>query len=209
MKRLLIKRRGFTLVELVLVLTVLAVLAGMVVPMVGGLEISTPYGQKSPEQIATEHTMQQIRDAIMGRPSRPGAWSDLGQRPETFAVFADPNVLLSEMPPLGLPGHLQNFDPVTRLGWRGPYLTGVTRLIDAWGNPLVMQIDVNADGVVDAFDLRYARLVSAGPDGILQTPVGSGVAVPGADPGSHLTLSEFGEDYDDLVLFFRTADVRQ
>ena len=63
-------------------------------------------------------------------------------------------------------------------------------LADPWGNPVVLQMPTN---VLDDDECwRFARLVSAGPDGILQTP---GAAVPARpDRG------------DDLVLFLNRAD---
>ncbi|MEL6898436.1 MAG: hypothetical protein AAFP90_20255 [Planctomycetota bacterium] len=41
---------------------------------------------------------------------------------------------------------------------------------DAWGNPIVLQQPVSASGGASRDSTLYARLVSAGPDGVLQTP---------------------------------------
>ena len=86
------------------------------------------------------------------------------------------------------PRALQSFDPVTRLGWRGPYVApsgaqyainvpmgftsdygkdGDPGVSDAWGRPIVIQIPTH-DSVPD---WQYARLVSAGPDGKIDTPL--------------------------------------
>jgi len=195
---------GFTLIELVLVIAVLVILAGLVVPLLTDLRIATFDGEKTPEEIATEQTMRQIRDAIMGTSQQPGMWPDLGHRPEYFPLH--PNVLLLETAPAELPTNLQAFDPVTGLGWRGPYLAGLSSLIDAWGNPLVIQVNfdgsvgVSGHPTIDASEARYARLVSAGPDGAIDTPpdVMDPRLLPGPDD----------PEYDDLVLFFRVADMR-
>lgn len=54
---------------------------------------------------------------------------------------------------------------------------GEPALIDPWGNPYVLQIPpaqafspAGATNVPDVVRFRYARIVSAGPDGILRTP---------------------------------------
>lgn len=87
---------------------------------------------------------------------------------------------------------LPAYDAVTRRGWRGPYLRGAgakyqvdvargfTRLygeagdptpVDGWGRPIVLQQPVLDGTAASAKDLRFARLVSAGPNGVLDTPV--------------------------------------
>ena len=44
---------------------------------------------------------------------------------------------------------------------------GDSGFIDAWGNPIVLQIDFNIDNVITANEARAARLVSAGPNGTI------------------------------------------
>ncbi len=194
---------GFTLIELILVVMVLAILAGVVVPLLGGLgNISTPLGPKSDRLIVTETSMRAIQDAIIGTESRPGAWTDLGRKPNLFPI--DLSLLLSQVHP-----DAADFDPVTKIGWRGPYLkTGSSNLVDGWGNLLKIFIpDINQNSKIDRSELQYARLVSAGADGILDT-VESNLEdyIPGgSDPSTGLTLEECG---DDVLLFFFIADTR-
>ena len=201
---------GFTLIELILVVMVLAILAGVVVPLLGGLgNISTPLGPKSDRLIVTETSMRAIQDAIIGTESRPGAWTDLGRKPNLFPI--DLSLLLSQVHPTAA-----DFDPVTKIGWRGPYLrgatgstaTGTSNLVDGWGNLLKIFIpDINENSKIDRSELQYARLVSAGADGILDT-VESNLEdyIPGgSDPSTGLTLEECG---DDVLLFFFIADTR-
>lgn len=61
---------------------------------------------------------------------------------------------------------------------------------DAWGNPIVLQQPVPITGGFSATSTMHARLVSAGPDGVLNTP--SMVLEP--------TAQEIG---DDLVVYLR------
>lgn len=184
-------RRGLTLLELIVVLTILVALAGIgLVRMGPGLRLNVGGEALTPEEIATRQTMAVVRSAILGSDSgTPGFRQDTGRYPETMAeLFVQP----TDVP---------EFNPAYRSGWRGPYIqpsgvrytvdlaTGFTvdygddgdpAVLDGWGRPLVLQQD----------DTENLRLVSAGPNRVLNT-------FDDAD-GT-------GRD-DDLVLFLRIAD---
>jgi prepilin-type N-terminal cleavage/methylation domain-containing protein len=189
------KRRGLTLLELIVVLLVLVALAGIAVPLIdrviSGPAFQTPSGEKSALEIASETTMLRIREAIMGAGGNPGYYGDMRELPEYMEdLFVRP-------------AGAADFDPNTRLGWRGPYLLTATgtypandiygtkdapAAIDAWGNPIVIQHPTSGDA-------DYARLVSAGPDGVLNTP-------RTADAPSKEICA------DDVVEYLRIADPR-
>ena len=189
------ERRGFTMVELVIVMIILAILAGLVVPLIGGFgQISTPGGPKSGRQIGTETTLSNIRDTFVSTGTTTGLWADMGHIPNRLPRTIG-QMFLSTPPLAGTP----LFDPVTKIGWRGPYLKQATGLypditdihrmtgntwsadnftanygneddpilVDAWGNPIVLQIDFDSDGTITTNEARAARLVSAGPDGVI------------------------------------------
>ncbi|MCG8650317.1 MAG: prepilin-type N-terminal cleavage/methylation domain-containing protein [Pirellulales bacterium] len=197
---------GFTLVELVIVLLVMAALAGMMIPMIASFRsIDTPTGKKSAEQIATESTLNRIRNAILGNNSVAGYWSDMAHRRATFPVNLSPLFIQ--------PGSVPHYNPVTQIGWRGPYLhstgqdaSGNPTMIDAWGNPILLQADFDGDGTVGELELPFVRLVSLGEDEILQATATPQNMMPGADASTQLTLTESG---DDVVMFLRTADTRR
>ncbi len=200
-------RTAFTLVELVLVLVILAALTAMIMPLLGGFEISTPTGDKSPEQVVTEATMNTIRDAVMGTPSSSGMWADMGQRPDLFPQ--NPDFLLFEFAyVVATPQYsgVREFDPVSKTGWRGPYLVGHSNVIDAWGNDILIQVDFDDSKVVDSGEAMYARLVSAGPNEIYETTLAAGIVPGDGVPANELSLAECG---DDIVVFFRVADTRE
>jgi len=182
------RRRGLTLLELLVVLTILAVAAGIVVPMVAnitsGESFHTPGGPKSAQRIATEATMTRVHDAIMGSGENPGYFGDLGElpwpqdgsrqdHPQLRYLFVNP----------ATEDNTGDFDPNTRRGWRGPYVLGSTgryavegprgfhdlygengdpALIDAWGSPIVIMLR-SESGRTNAY------LVSAGKDAALGT----------------------------------------
>jgi prepilin-type N-terminal cleavage/methylation domain-containing protein len=183
------RRRGLTLLELLAVLTILAVVAGIVVPMVAnitsGESFHTPGGPKSAQRVATEATMTRVRDAIMGSGENPGYYGDLGtlpwpqdgsrqDHPQLRYLFVNP----------ATEDDTRDFDPNTRRGWRGPYVLGSTghytvdvprglldlygengdpALIDAWGSPIVIALR-SQSGRMNGY------LVSAGKDAVLGTP---------------------------------------
>ncbi len=208
-------RPGFSLIELVLVVMVLAILAGLVIPLIGNF---TPGGEKSEKQIVTETSMLAIRDAILGTSTSFGAWSDLGQQPALFPT--DPFWLTLKYEQLSsLAPHIYAkgpFDPGTKIGWRGPYLKGgfrdsedSTAFRDGWNKSLTIFVpDTNEDSVIDSSEITYARLVSTGEDLTLQTvEENTKKYIPGGtDTDTRLTLADCG---DDIVLFFLVGDTRE
>lgn len=184
---------GMTLAELTVVLAVLGVLLAMVLP-----SLSSSYENSS--RTVTDLALKQVRETILGT-----YYDDAF---ETLPYPLDP--VRVEHPQLAylfvapLPG--LTFDPVTRRGWRGPYLLsgpggkyvisasrgftprygldGDPAPLDGWGHPIVLQQPVMTGSAASSKDLLFARLVSAGPNGILETPWN--VLVP--------TLAERGDD---------------
>jgi type II secretory pathway pseudopilin PulG len=197
-----------TLLELVLVVAVMAILAGMVVPLLGGV---TDTAQND----GTRVSLSEMRDVIMGREGLPGYYGDLRRIPTTVADLFRVNTTL--------PAALQSYDPQTRQGWRGPYLMYATggygntlppanpadptssyyaapgdpAIRDAWGRPIVIQWPTVGTAEQQQ---RFVRLVSAGPDGIIQTPPTA--LTVGGNPWP--APSQRG---DDIVVFLRVADV--
>lgn len=85
-----------------------------------------------------------------------------------------------------------------------PYgLTGDLAAADPWGNPIVIQIPPSSafsGSTAEAKIFRYARLVSAGPDGTLSTPLDDRL-------GGMLPDGSSAARGDDLVLFLNRSDV--
>lgn len=154
-------------------MAILVALAGILVPLVSGVrEDSTVAG--------TTASMQSIRNGIISAGSdRPGYLSDVGGLPATIRdLFVKPDGVLL-------------FDRFTARGWRGPYMQGATgtyridasrgflpaygadddpALNDAWGRSIIIQVPTAAADPDPKQRNQFARIVSAGADGILQTP---------------------------------------
>lgn len=149
-------RRGFTLIEVVVVLAFLGTIIGMTMPTLAGLI-------RTDKEQATQAQVEQVWRAIFGDPAKGefGYFGDMGRLPSTLAELIDQGgqvafhtsgTVLDAM----LPGATHQGNIGT--GWRGPYLrdffSTTDLLSDAWGRPLT---------------LNNARVVSDGPDGLATT----------------------------------------
>lgn len=201
-------QRAFTVVELVVVLTIVAVTATIVIVAVGEVAATS-------RADATRIALANVRAAIVGDTRRPGGY------------LADMRVLPSRIADLfRRPASAAPFDVATRLGWRGPYLSpqhgfyevdiehGFTLHygderdpvpLDGWQKPIVLQVpDVDGDGLRSPEELRHARLVSAGDDGEIDTPrTGTDASAPGT-----ALLPSRAQCDDDLVAYLHVADER-
>ncbi len=170
------RRRGLTLLELVVVLTILVALGAMVVPVLRGS------GEQSSET-TTDATLIAVRDALLHY------WSDT----KYVVLTGDPAVEDQRFQVRWLfenPSTSDTFDPDTRIGWNGPYLVNQTgrytvdvargfrnqygtettnelekdpAVVDSWtASPIIIQATRNTnEGYWDI------RIVSAGPDGVV------------------------------------------
>ncbi len=204
--------RGSTLIELLAVVVVLATIATLVV-------------SRSEDSIAacddatTATTMTSLRDAIAGSVSRghdatPGYLADVGKLPLTISDL------------LRKPSSIPAFDVDRGIGWRGPYVSapsvpfavnaasgftavyampGDPVVLDAWQRPIVLQVpDANGDGTPETSDFAHARLVSAGRNGVIETPRTDAASASGS--AYFPSLAACG---DDVVLYVKVADQRQ
>ncbi len=113
------------------------------------------------------------------------------------------------------PGSIEPYDPHYRVGWRaawldigstGRYVVDATRgfttsygedddsaPLDAWFNPIVIQLPNTVSGSITDEEVEAVRLVSAGPDGILDTP-------------TNVLTPTVAQKNDDVVLYLRRED---
>jgi prepilin-type N-terminal cleavage/methylation domain-containing protein len=223
----LLKRNGrftshaFTMIEMLVVVCILAAMAGLVVPLMGTT-------QDDSMRNVTIASMGAVRDAIMGASTTPGYYQDMkyvnGIAPSNKApqwirdLFVRPRRDGMRSAPTDLEVDLvPEYDPATRKGWRGPYLNTTTdkyvvdnannfttaygfqdmdgidpdtsdpAVLDAWRRPIVLQ-------VFDPASLDDVRLVSAGPNGVIDT-----------DPAKDRAALQAAGVGDDVVLFLRPS----
>ena len=206
------KRGGLTLLELVIVVAILAIVAGFIIP-------SGVYLENRAKYTAAKASLAAIRDAIVGTASQPGYYSDTGQYPNTLQdLFVQPAGVAA-------------FNRDTNRGWRGPYLlnanatypaytngflgptsptpygttgnpanygtTGDSAVVDPWGNVIILQWPTSG---TPAQNQAFIRLISAGPDGTVETPQ----VDPGDPSEPYYPLP--ADRGDDIVLFINHAD---
>ena len=217
------RRGGLTLLELLVVLTILIALATIVVPVIGG------YGTKS-QQIGARENLQRLQDLLvnqyqadMGELPRPSpATVAAGTRPDhpqLRYLFLNPDTedITSTSTATLLSGRI----------WRGPYVLsrgsryvvnttnnfttvygigdvldgsgnlttpGDPTVVHAWGHPIVIQVPNTTGGATpSATDITYTRLVCAGPNGVIDT-------------SETIDMPTAAQRGDDIVLFLYRAD---
>jgi prepilin-type N-terminal cleavage/methylation domain-containing protein len=224
------RRRGLTLLELLVVLTILISLATIIVPVIG------TFGRKS-QQTATRENLLRIQellvnqyradmqdDAGRGEMPRPNLVkfpsSGRQNHPQLRYLFVNPDTeditattgttLLSTRhwngPYVRLAGAryqldaANNFTNAYGLGdvttGTPPVITspGDPTILDAWGRPIVIQEpSTHGEFTPDATDKTYTRLISAGPNGKIDTlPT---VLMPNkADRGDDVVIFVFRDD---------------
>lgn len=137
-KLTLVHQQGFTLLEIVLVLFLLALMASSTLFLTQGVEDQAKYD-------ATKQRLNMIRTAIIGdtrrtingRPEISGFAADMGRLPECLRELLDPvNCDNDEV----LQAWDQDVDSQVWAGWRGPYLIGNSEISgevhfrDGYGN---------------------------------------------------------------------------
>jgi prepilin-type N-terminal cleavage/methylation domain-containing protein len=134
--------RGFTLLELVVVMAVLGILVAAATPSVVQRIMDSRIDQ-------TRAEAQSLYDGMVGKPaeSQFGFVGDLGRLPSSFTELAQQG---------SLPGYTTSTTRGVGMGWRGPYVN--------------MGTTAN-DYLTDAFGRAYTgaasgQVRSAGPDGI-------------------------------------------
>jgi prepilin-type N-terminal cleavage/methylation domain-containing protein len=135
---------GFTLIEVIIVIAILAVVAGAMAPL------AVQSINSSRRDLTIKH-QELIYRTIFGDPSAPGSGflSDIGRLPalDLAELTAPGRLPLYSLQPCGV-----------GMGWRGPYLLEGTNAaglpVDGWGTPMV---------------LLGGQIRSAGPDQDMNT----------------------------------------
>ncbi len=203
-------RAAFSLLELIVVLVILMATAVLVMPLFSP-KVVTPDGKvRTANEITTQSTMHVIRDAMVGK---EGVMENLAHQPD--ALPREISDLVNEDAPTHVASaapELTSFNPFFGIGWRGPYLNstgkndaGKPTIVDGWGHEFELQVDFDSNGQIDEEESRYIRVVSAGPNGEIETPGDEFNMKPGQNENAQLTKEECG---DDLVLFFCVPDDR-
>ena len=240
-------RRGLTLLELVVVLTILVALATLIVPTMGFL------GSKS-QAVSTQENLQRLQELLVNRyiPDMGGSTyvPPVGVTAPNPYAASGTNIgnMVANLPAPGAVGYAarNTFHPQLRYlyvnpdsnpetmtwtsgatvlsvrRWQGPYVehTGGTyavssgtatnnftteygqdgdpTVLDAWARPIVIQVPTQPDPTTGEPGVNFARLVSAGPNGVIDTS--EDVTMPTLD------YSATGRG-DDVIMFLFHNDL--
>lgn len=154
-------RKGFTLVEIIVILVVLSILAAVAIPM--ALRIFEVTAEDT-----TREEMNNIKKALLGDPQKLqtsfrndfGFLGDIGCLPSTALGGLDRLITQGTYP-----GWTFNITQQAGAGWKGPYITGTPGedfKKDQWGNDYTY---TPGAGVCPL----NATLTSNGPDGLPST----------------------------------------
>ena len=151
--------KGFTLVELIVVISIIGILTSVVLPRLSGAreKARVALAQVELSQISTAFNIHHDDTGVYPNSADSFCRTDPGSSNET-----DLSVAAGSLVSNGL----------SLSGWNGPY---VSQAVDPWGNPYYLDEDyqclattVGCKGIADAdSDSGSSVLVSCGPNGAL------------------------------------------
>jgi len=140
-------KKGFTLIELILVIIVIGILAAIAVPKIMDFIGSS-------KEAVTKNKLVMIKSAIVGNPDvkAGGTAYDRGYLGDVGHIPPNLNALVDQ----SYDPQAQNWNKFDQIGWNGPYISDVvngTFMYDAWDRVL-------------QYDSANRIITSAGPNGV-------------------------------------------
>ena len=111
---------GISLIEVSVVLVILVALAGLGLPYVRSTIDDS-------ECSLTDVTLQNVKSAIMGSPTAPGFVGDMNRMPYNLEELTTCTISTVIPHSCATTTQLTSYNPSSQSGWRGPYVSKVTR----------------------------------------------------------------------------------
>ena len=128
------KKSGFTLMEIMIVIIVIAVLASVAGPMIGNI---TDQGRAS----ATKSKLSNLKSALISYQGDVGRFPATNAKPGNLSAFCQSDILCSENEDLNVLVCNDNKVRVKnyKRKWKGPYMDSdpTDFMYDSWGNAIV------------------------------------------------------------------------
>ena len=137
-----INQKGFTLIELVIIIVILGIVASVAIPRFGAFTESSKIN-------ATRDEMRLIKQAIVGNPAVVSGGQYVDRGFEGDVGFPPSNLADLVRKPDSIPA----YERISRIGWNGPYLdsAGNIYLYDSWDSAY-------------SYDPSARTLTAVGPD---------------------------------------------
>lgn len=178
-------RRGFTLIEVIVVAAIIAILAGILVPMI----FNQIDESKKTKAAGDVKTLQQAVASVRANTLRWPTWSLNGtaceENVDNYQITANAPVLTGISIGTGIVAFKEVFaqpksstlattcymkyDNPAAPTWSGPYLADDVGL-DPWGHSYIIYV-ANLNSSVKAPASRWGWVISAGPDGVIDTKI--------------------------------------
>jgi prepilin-type N-terminal cleavage/methylation domain-containing protein len=219
-----IKKSGFTIIEIIVVIAIIALVTGILTPII------FKYLNESNET-ATLEEMSNIRDAIIGKNGIGGYYEDLREFPPKYVtdgkfVYCGLIVLnkikttYGDLIPCKATGQTFSYgNPITpakgnsEIGWKGPYIMdsggSMDFLKDSWDRAYIYKIEPyeydtfkRTPEIVGSAQIPpdYVFLASKGPDGMHTR-----VEVKDNRMDGLFKLEKYRENMDDIVIEIYTS----
>ena len=173
--------KGFTMIEIIVILAVIAILAAVITPMVTKYIGESRIRKAEQDTKAIEEAMTAFYKDTAKWPGQVEGYEVLVGGNKQYASTSERN-----MGKINEKAQLERYlcdmsakDKKNYPNWNGPYLHEVK--LDSWGKRYVVRIKP----LYNATDRYYAWVISAGPDGKMETKK-SDTKIKGDDIGTRM-----------------------